>query len=96
MERITKWRVTQLNPWKLQQHQQQHSQSGQQPTAGTSSASKPKSGTAASPAVEGQQEVCRIYGAYSSIKLGSSVLGLHMDGYLQLLRDAGMVDNDSR
>jgi hypothetical protein len=96
MERITKWRATQLTPWKQQQQQQQNNQGGQQPTAGTSTASKPQSGTSASPAVEGQQVVCQIYGAYSIIKPGSSVLGLHRDGYLQLLRDAGMIDSDSR
>lgn len=33
-----------------------------------------------------------MYSAYSSMKLGSSVLGLHREGYLQLLKDAGMVE----
>jgi hypothetical protein len=98
MERITKWRATQLTPWKQQQQrqQQQNSEGGKQPTAGASTASKLQSGTTASPALEGQQAVCRLYSAYSSIKLGSSVLGLHRDGYLQLLTDAGMVGSGSR
>ncbi len=28
------------------------------------------------------------------MRLGSSVLGLHRDGYLQLLKDAGMIVGD--
>jgi hypothetical protein len=40
--------------------------------------------------------VCRIYAGYSSMKTGSSVLGLHRDCYLQLLRDSGMLGASSR
>lgn len=100
MERIVKWRATQVTPWKQQKQQQQppQSQTAQQPfsAAAADSPGKQKANASATPAVEGQQVVCRIYGAYSSIKLGSSVLGLHRDGYVQLLRDAGMVDSNER
>jgi hypothetical protein len=113
MERITKWRATQLTPWKQRQQSNdigaptQSSPSG--PARATSSARKPGAGAdkaaagsaaagaaAAPPVMEGQQVVCRIYAGYSSMKTGSSVLGLHRDGYLQLLRDSGMLGASSR
>lgn len=98
MERIVKWRATQLTPWKQQKQQQPQGQKAHQHSsaAAAENPGKQKAAAAAAPAVEGQQVVCRIYSAYSSIKLGSSVLGLHRDGYVQLLRDAEMVDADDR
>lgn len=98
MEHIVKWRATQLTPWK--QAQQQGS-AGQQPAATATAADaaaqkRPAAGAAAVLPSEGRDVVCRVYAAYSSMRLGSSVLGLHRDGYLQLLKDAGMVSAGSR
>lgn len=89
MERISKWRATQLTPWR---QQQQHSPATHPATAQADNTSTTNTAAPVPPAaVGGQQAVQCIYGAYSSIKLGSSVLALHRDGYLQLLRDAGML-----
>lgn len=113
MERIIKWRATQLTPWKQRQQKNESGAPTQTsplaPARANSSAHKPGAGAdkvaagpgaagaaAAPPAMEGQQVVCRIYAAYSSMKTGSSVLGLHRDGYLQLLRDSGMLGASSR
>jgi len=98
MEHISKWRSTQLTPWK--QQEQQAPSKGPAANKGNGQAQqKPaaegQAAAGASP-LEGQQMVSRVYGAYSSMKLGSSVLGLHKEGYLQLLTDAGMLEASSR
>lgn len=88
----------QLTPWK--QQEQQTPSKGPAASKGDSQAQlKPAAdgqATAGASPLEGQQMVSRVYGAYSSMKLGSSVLGLQKEGYLQLLTDAGMLETSNR
>jgi hypothetical protein len=85
LERIRKWRAAQLTPWKAKTAADTAA-AGSSKDSSNSSKDHTKS---SSSRVEGP--VARVYSVYSSMQIGSSCLGLHMDGFLQLLRDSHII-----
>jgi hypothetical protein len=93
LERIKKWRATQLTPWKAKAAAGPSPAAAAAGTAAATSSSKGSSskdcGKSSSSRVEGP--VARVYSVYSSMPIGSSCLGLHREGFLQLLRESRII-----
>eukprot|EP00775_Hariotina_reticulata_P013381 gene13381-13508_t len=97
LERIRKWQALQLAPW-TQRSASRPAQAAAD--AGGSSLSKQSpwagsDGNAASAALDGIQPICRLYGLYSSMKIGQSVLGLCKANFIKLLWEAAIIGGDS-
>jgi hypothetical protein len=96
LERIKKWRATQLTPWKAKaadgtSADRTAAAAGSGAAAGSSSSSKEHSKDHAKSSSRVEGPVARVYSVYSNMKIGSSCLGLHMEGFLQLLRDSRVI-----
>jgi len=96
LERINKWYTAQLTPWKHRSAsraaQSAAAEGGVRLNKQSLWVSLDKNSTSA--ALDGIQPIGRLYGLYSSLKTGQSVLGLCKANFLKLLWDAAIIGGD--
>jgi hypothetical protein len=90
LERIKKWRATQLTPWKAKAAADTSAGSAAA-ASGSASSSKKSSKDKAKGSSRVDGPVAQVYSVYSSMEIGSSCLGLHRDCFLQLLKDSRVI-----
>jgi hypothetical protein len=96
--RITQWRSAQLTPWKVPRKQQSSGggANGSSPAKAATGRGSSKGGGGQQQALLGAEALARIYGSYSSCRTGGTVLALDKEGWLQMLRDGGVLTAGGR
>lgn len=92
LDRIRKWRATQLTPWKAKASAVSTGAAGASPAgAGQAASGTAAEGADAAGGVDVSGPVAHVYGMYSDLNIKTDCLGLTHDGFVRLLTHANII-----